>query len=106
MNGKKLEELRIEKGFTRREIAEILYENESHIQSWEQEWYVNAPTASDIEDMAEAFDMDVDELRAYIEHDEEDDYDPDEDDISFGRYMAKLTFNTVKAVIKKNLEDQ
>ena len=51
--------------------------------------------------MAEAFDMEVDELRAYIEQDEEDDYDSEEEDMSFGRYMAKLTFNTVKAVMKK-----
>lgn len=56
--------------------------------------------------MAEAFDMEVDELRAYIEQDEEDDYDSEEEDMSFGRYMAKLTFKTVKAVIKKSLEEQ
>lgn len=106
MNGKKLEELRIKNGFTRQELAELLDESASHVQSWEQGWYVNGPTASDIEDMAEAFKMSEDVLRKYIDHDEEDDYDPDEDDMSFGSYVARLSLNAAKVAIKESMKKE
>ena len=101
MNGKKLEELRVKNGFSRQELADLLYENSAHIQSWEEGWYVYGSTATDIEDMAEAFNMTEEDLRRYIEQDEDDDFDSDEDEISFGSYMVKLSYN----VIKKKLKD-
>ena len=100
MNGKNLEKLRIKNGFSRQELGELLYENAAHIQSWEEGWYVNGPTTSDIEDMADAFGMSEQELRKYIEQDEEDDYDSDDDEMGLGTYTAKLAFNVMKRLLK------
>ena len=75
MRGERLFELRTKFGYTREELAESLYVTPSIIQSWEQGWAIINPSSGEIDEMAEVFEMTEEELREYLEQDEEDDYD-------------------------------
>lgn len=77
MNGNALKTLREEHGYSRSELAEILYVTASMIQSWEEGWAIINPSKGEIREMAEAFNMSVDELREVLDADPDDDYGED-----------------------------
>lgn len=81
MNGQKLKEIREKYGYSRKELAKILYETEYTVQSWEQGWGITPPTSGQIEKMAALFDIEEYNLRNLLEIDEYDDFDTD--DVSF-----------------------
>lgn len=77
MNGKTFKELREKHGYSRKEIANRLYVGESMVQSWEEGWSLINPSSGEIEELAEIFSMEEDQLRMLLEQDEDDDDDYD-----------------------------
>ena len=75
MNGKALRSLREKHGYTRRELADIICVGESVVKSWEEGWELVNPSSGEIEEMANAFDMEEEALREILEQDNEDDYE-------------------------------
>lgn len=75
MDGFALQNLREEQGLSREELAERILVTESIIQSWEEGWSFISPSSWEIEAMADAFNMTVDDFRTAIDHDECEDSD-------------------------------
>lgn len=81
--GDRLKELREKHGYSRKELAEKLYVTEAFIQGWEEGWDIINPSSGEIAEMADAFGIDEEKLRFYLEQDEDEDYDIDADDDDF-----------------------
>ena len=75
MRGDKIKELREKHGYSRKELADRLYVTAAEVQSWEEGWFITCPSSGEIEEMANAFEMDEDRLREIIDQDESDDSD-------------------------------
>ena len=85
MRGDKLRELREKHKITRKKLAEMIYVTESIIQSWEEGCYLMFPSSGEISEMAEIFEMEEEDLREYIEHEEINDWD--KNDMRFIDYV-------------------
>ena len=77
MNGNRLQELRERFGYSRNQLAEELLVTSSMIQSWEEGWALINPSKGEIDTMAELFQMAEDELREYLDADEDEDWSAD-----------------------------
>ena len=77
MNGNKLQELRDRFGYSRKELAEELLVTPEMIQSWEEGWALINPSNGEIDEMAKLFQMTEDELREYLDADEDEDWSAD-----------------------------
>ena len=77
MNGNRLQELRERFGYSRNQLAEKLLVTSSMIQSWEEGWALINPSKGEIDTMAELFQMAEDELREYLDADEDEDWSAD-----------------------------
>ena len=77
MNGSRLQELREQFGYSRKQLAEELLVTSELIQSWEEGWALTNPSNGEIDEMAELFQMTEDELREYLEADEDEDWSAD-----------------------------
>ena len=73
MNGETLKKLREELGYSKKTLAGMIYVTEYIIQSWEEDWALTDPSSSEIEGLAEAFNMPTDSIREMLDHNIDDD---------------------------------
>ena len=72
MRGDLLKKLREERGISRHKLAELAYVTEAIVQSWEEGWFIQAPSSGEIESMAECFGMDETELMELLDLEDDD----------------------------------
>ena len=105
LDGSAFQKLRESKGFSRAKLAEIMYVTSSFIQSWEEGWYIVPPTWGEIDEMAMAYNMEIDDILEILGIEEEDLYVPDEESPDMFDYIDSITRakHYVEELIKKHL---
>ena len=107
LDGSAFQKLREAKGFSREKLAEIMYVTSSFIQSWEEGWYIIPPTWGEIDEMAMAYNMEIDDILEILGIEEDDLYDPDEESPDVFDYISsiKRAKHYVENLINKYLQD-
>ena len=74
MDGKQLKDMREKHGYSRKDLAKIIYVTEHEVQSWEEGWGITEPSSGEIEGLAEAFNVSEEELCDMLSIDISDGY--------------------------------
>lgn len=88
--GSAFQKLREAKGVSREKLAEIMYVTSSFIQSWEEGWYIVPPTWGEIDEMAMAYNMEIDDILEILGIEEDDLYDLDEESPDVFDYIGSI----------------
>ena len=75
INGKRLQEIRENNGYSRGEVAKETLTTEAINRGWEAGFAAMNPSSGEISVMAEMFNMSEDEFREEINADKENDFD-------------------------------